>query len=223
MCVHTHRPIFPLAAQIAAKPVKKGSRPQAFGICSPWAREGHANHFIVGSGLFYFFFFSSFSLSLSLDQEPTLRQCCCRHEKAGPSVQMLPREAEVPTPSRKRGLTEPGRGLRKWQQGWTPAATDPGMMGEEKRRGGPRRGGEASILREKGGPRWGDFIVRLCLHPKPNESNDLVYCRSPEWTAEGEGGGMGRGGLILLLILPFTISSSSFFFFPPRIVAKIKE
>lgn len=65
--------------------------------------------------------------------------------------------------------------------------------------------------------------MRPCLHPGPNESNDLVYCRPPEWTAEGEGGGMG-GGLILLLILPFTTSFFFFFFFfPPRIVVKIKE
>jgi len=74
-----------------------------------------------------------------------MRQCRCRHEKAGPSVQMLLGEAEVPTPSRKWGLTEPGRGLRKWQQGWTPVANDPGMMGEKKQRGGPRLVGRGGI------------------------------------------------------------------------------
>jgi len=50
---------------------------------------------------------------------------------------MLPGEAEVPTPSRKRGLTEPGRRVRKWQQGWTPAAADLGLLGQERwRKGG---------------------------------------------------------------------------------------
>lgn len=100
-------------------------------------------------------------------------------------MQMLPREAEVPTPSRKRGPTEPGWGLRKWQQGWS---RDDGR-GEAKR-GGPGEEGGTSILGEKGGPCLGGFIVRLCLHPELNESNDLVYCRSPEWT-QAEGGGMG--------------------------------
>lgn len=93
----------------------------------------------------------------------------------------------------------------------------PGMMGEEKPSGGaPAWRGGHLFLEKKGGPGWGGFIVRLCLHPELNESNDLVYCRPPEWTAQGEEGGMGMGGIVLLLILPFTTSSSSsfLFFFP---------
>lgn len=82
--------------------------------------------------------------------------------KWGLSVQMLPGEAEVPTPGRKRGLTEPGWGCGSGSR------AGPGMMGEEKpSKGGPRPGeGGTSILGEKGGPWLGGFYCKALFTPR---------------------------------------------------------
>lgn len=81
--------------------------------------------------------FSLFPLSLWIGRPPRGRVAAGMRKQGCPCRCWLG-EAEVPTPSRKRGLTKPGRGRRKREQGWMPAAADPGMKGEEKQMG---RGG----------------------------------------------------------------------------------
>lgn len=107
-------------------------------------------------------------------------------------MQMLPGEAEVPTPIGNRA----SRSLA----GEGGSAIRSGRLSRDDGRREAGRG--ASILSEYKGERWRGVIVRLCLHPAMNESNDLVYCQPPEWVAGGEGGGMevggGRGGNIPL-------------------------
>lgn len=103
--------------------------------------------------------------------------------------------------------------LRKWQQGWS---RDDGR-GEAKAGGSRPRGGDIYSWRKRGAlvvcVCGEGFIVKLCLHPELNESNDLVYCRSPEWTAQGEGGGMGMGGCIIVNSAIYNFFFFFFFFF----------
>lgn len=110
-------------------------------------------------------------------------------------------------------LWNPELGLRKWQPvGFSEAASVEmkvkgswgGIYSWRKEKGGRQ---------DKGGVGRGGFIVRLCLLPDLNESNDLVYCQEHEWIARCGGGGdkgwRGEAHYVVIIIVNSQLFLSS--------------